>query len=149
MAVKRPSAARPDSGADQAAAAAPGSRLLDWAIAAGLFAEAPAPAAAAAHGEVLDAVGRSISLEQLGSLIKARSAELLIESRSGTELGSLIRALEKLPAWARDLRGPEEDDGGDEDTAWPANLSFEEVVAETKRLLGEIEAEADAEKSDR
>lgn len=121
--------------------------LLDWALAAGLLAGEPIPAAADG-GKVLELVGSRITLVHLGELLRVRMAELILGAKSGTEVAALIRALIKVPNW---LCHPSEVEidlpeiGGGYEAAdepdWLAGRSFEELIGDTKRLLAEIEAE--------
>lgn len=133
--------------AQSAATVPPGQRLLHWATACGLLADQELPKDGLEHARLLELLGRELSLEQLGGLLLARSAELLLEAKTGAELAALIRALEKLPWWASEDPGPDANDSRPFDpAAGLPELDFDSAVEETRRLLAAIDAERAAEK---
>jgi hypothetical protein len=121
--------------------------LLDWATAAGLLAGKQVPGAQQC-GEVLELVGSQLNMLHLGTLMRARIAELVLGAKSASELGTLIRALDKPPAWLC-----HEDDVAPAEMDQPANAiagptlpdkPLEELLSDTRRLIAEIEAEQKA-----
>ncbi|MCC7477054.1 hypothetical protein IT575_01230 [bacterium] len=130
--------------------------LSDWARAAGLLEGLP-PGSTPEPGLLLELIGSRLSFRRLGSLVRARIAGLALQARSGAELGALIRALDKMPAWIcndEDFEAPAEPlpPGPDSYSAglaallWPApeGDSLARARERSKALLDAIEAEAAA-----
>ncbi len=123
-------------------------RLVAWAAAAEVL-DKPDGTQLLGEGELLEHIGRRLSFETLGSLIRARIAALCLEARSGSELGSLIRALGKPPAW---LTGSDAARSAlDPALSLPpgmAEMSLDEIISESRRLITEIEFERSSGQAD-
>jgi hypothetical protein len=119
------------------AAAAPQEALIAWARQLGLS-ELPGGLAALGPGAAFALIGAGITADELGDLVRAQMASILLQPLSAAELGSLLRLLDKLPEW---VIGPPLDQAEQHPEV---ELDLDQELASAKQLIAEIEATRDA-----